>query len=154
MKNLTCCFTGHRIIEKTDINELEKNLSIEIEKLIKRGIIYFNCGGAIGFDTIAAEAVLRLREIYDNIRLILVLPCRNQDGRWSEENKERYRKIKENADRIIYTSDSYTRNCMQIRNKHLVDHSSVCVAYIRRRRGGTAYTVKYAGESGVEIIVV
>ena len=154
MKNLTCCFTGHRIIEKTDINELEKNLSIEIEKLIKRGIIYFNCGGAIGFDTIAAEAVLRLREIYDNIRLILVLPCRNQDGRWSEENKERYRKIKENADRIIYTSDSYTRNCMQIRNKHLVDHSSVCVAYIRRRRGGTAYTVKYAGESGDEIIVV
>ena len=34
--------------------------------------------GALGFDTIAAQAVLSVKETYPEVKLILVLPCENQ----------------------------------------------------------------------------
>ena len=38
------------------------------------------------------------------------------------------------------------------RNRHLVDNSSVCVCYLTKDSGGTAYTVRYAKEKGLEIV--
>lgn len=38
------------------------------------------------------------------------------------------------------------------RNRHLVDNSSVCVAYLTANSGGTAYTVNYAESKGLKII--
>ena len=154
MKNLTCCFTGHRDIKSEDVPEIKKNIWAEIEKLIKRGILYYGCGGAIGFDTLAAETVLEMKEKYNNIRLILVLPCEDQSDGWNSENRMKYENIMKKADKVIYTSDKYYRGCMQKRNRHLVDHSCVCIAYVRKSRGGSAYTLKYANENGLEIIFV
>ncbi len=154
MKNLTCCFTGHRDIKAEDVPEIKKNISAEIESLIKRGIIYYGCGGALGFDTLAAEAVLELKEKYNNIRLILVLPCKDQSDSWDREDKMKYDDIMKRADKVIYTSEKYHRGCMQKRNRHLVDHSCVCIAYVRKSRGGSVYTLKYADENGLEIIFV
>ena len=154
MKNLTCCFTGHRRIPEEDINKIKNNLTVEIENLINRGIIYFGCGGALGFDTLAAETILKLKEKYNYIRLILVLPCRDQNASWKEKDNLRYENIKTLADKIIYTSENYYDGCMQKRNRHLVDHSCVCVAYVRKTYGGSAYTLKYASKNGVEVIYV
>jgi len=41
---------------------------------------------------------------------------------------------------------------MHKRNRHLVDNSSVCVCYLNKENGGTAYTVDYAGKKGLELI--
>lgn len=38
------------------------------------------------------------------------------------------------------------------KNRHLVDNSSVCVAYLTRSGGGTAYTVEYAKKHGLKVI--
>lgn len=38
------------------------------------------------------------------------------------------------------------------RNRHLVDNSSICIAYLTEETGGTAYTVKYANQKGVRVI--
>lgn len=38
------------------------------------------------------------------------------------------------------------------RNRHLVDCSSVCVCYLTKPSGGTAYTVKYAASGGLTIV--
>ncbi len=38
------------------------------------------------------------------------------------------------------------------RNRHLVDHSGVCVCYLTKERGGTAYTAQYAQRQGLEIV--
>ena len=54
--------------------------------------------------------------------------------------------------KVRYTSVEYTRGCMHKRNRHLVDHSGVCVAYLTESRGGTAYTVDYARKNGVPVI--
>ena len=53
---------------------------------------------------------------------------------------------------MVYVSRQYTRGCMHERNRHLVDNSSVCVCYLNRESGGTAYTVDYAEKQGLEVI--
>ena len=57
----TCCFTGHRRIPREALPRLERRLSEELEALAARGVVYFGAGGALGFDTLAAEAVIRLQ---------------------------------------------------------------------------------------------
>ena len=39
------------------------------------GVNTFIDGGALGFDTIAAETVIEMREKYQNIKLVMYLPC-------------------------------------------------------------------------------
>ena len=41
---------------------------------------------------------------------------------------------------------------MQKRDRYLVDDSSVCLAYLTRATGGTAYTVNYARRRGLRIV--
>lgn len=122
-----------------------------VERLIKKGYLYFGAGGALGFDTIAALAVLKLKEHYPDIRLILVLPCRFQTRGWASEDVKIYENIKEQADKVVYTSEEYTRGCMHKRNRHLVDNSSACIAYLTESKGGTAYTVDYAAKHGLTV---
>ena len=97
-------------------------------------------------------AVLKLKERYPDIRLILVLPCFSQTRGWSQEEIEIYDDIKQKADKVVYTSQEYTRGCMHKRNRHLVDNSSACISYLTENKGGTFYTVNYAKSKGVEVI--
>jgi len=89
MKDQTCCFTGHRRIPASEYNALDQRLEAEIEHLIHQGVRYFGAGGAMGFDTMAAFAVLRLRILHPHIRLILVLPCKTQARGWDRVNNAR-----------------------------------------------------------------
>ena len=121
---------------------------------IEQGYRYFGCGGALGFDTLAAQTVLRLRETYPEIRLILVLPCRNQTRGWKQDDVAEYDRIIKAADKVTYTSEQYYSGCMHKRNRHLVDSSSLCICYLTEQSGGTAYTVNYARSLGLKIVNV
>lgn len=151
MKERTCCFTGHREIPLRKYKKIFSKTEEIVENLIKNGYLYFGAGGALGFDTIAAFTVLKLKERYPDIRLILVLPCYSQTRGWSSEDVEIYENIKKKADKIVYTSLEYTRGCMHKRNRHLVDNSSVCISYLNESKGGTAYTVDYATKRGLTV---
>lgn len=152
MRKRTCCFTGHRSIPPEEREGLAQRLEETIAHLFQRGVRSFVAGGALGFDTLAARAVLRLREEYPDVKLILVLPCLSQTKGWIPEEAAEYERIKSQADKVVYTSQQYTRGCMHKRNRYLVDHSGVCVCYLTKDSGGTAYTVRYAGAHGLEII--
>ena len=56
----------------------------------------------------------------------------------------------EKRKRQIY--QEYTNGCMFKRNRHPVDCSSVCISYLTKDTGGTAYTVKYATQNKVHVI--
>lgn len=152
MESRTACFTGHRELPTDDLPEISKRLEDTLVKLIEQGYRYFGAGGALGFDTLAAQAVLRLRERYPQIRLILVLPCLNQTRGRLQADVDIYEGLKRCADKVTYTSESYFRGSMQKRNRYLVDNSSVCICYLTKLTGGTAYTVDYARRSGLRII--
>lgn len=152
-RSVTCCFTGHRNIPLDDeYEELEKRLEDEIENLIHQGIRYFAVGGARGFDTMAATAVLVQRCLYLHIQLILILPCKDQTNGWDRVEKTIYNLNLRDADEVVYISESYSRGCMQRRNRRLVDSSSVCVCYLTDPRSGTGYTVNYAKRKGLRVI--
>ena len=152
MKEKTVCFTGHRTIPMLKKWKIEKKLKDTLETLIEEGYCFFGAGGALGFDTIAAQIVLNLKKRHPEIKLILVLPCKNQTRGWDEKDISAYESIIEQADKVVYTQEHYDRGCMFKRNRHLVDNSSVCVAYLTEEKGGTAYTVNYANQKGVKVI--
>ncbi len=151
-KNKTACFTGHRQIPAEEEEKIRARLDEVIADLIGQGIECFAAGGALGFDTMAAQAVLRAKEQHPQIRLILILPFPDHGGRWSERNRKAYEEIIAQADEVEYATEHYTRFCMFARNRRLVDRACVCVAYQTKDTGGTAYTVKYARSKGLRII--
>lgn len=151
-KETVCCFSGHRIIERSKIIPLSESLENTILKLISEGITHFVAGGALGFDTLCAKTVLYLKEKHPEISLTLVLPCRDQAKYWSDSQKALYENIKKQSDNIIYISQSYVDGCMQARNRALVDASGYLICYLKKNSGGTAYTVNYAKEKGLNII--
>ena len=152
MREQTACFTGHRTIPPQQLEDLAQRLRAAVEDAIGRGYRYFGAGGALGFDTLAAQTVLELKKDHPHIRLILVLPCRSQAERWNREQQQTYEAIKARADKVVYTSRGYHRGCMHVRNRHLVDHSSLCISYLTQPTGGTAYTVDYATAQGLEVV--
>lgn len=154
MKDDTVCFSGHRKIPPEQVDALARRLRLTIINLIEDGYIYFLTGGALGFDTLAAQTILALRTNYPQIQLILALPCVSQADKWSSIEKATYEEIKESADKVVYTSEEHTKGCMHKRNRYLVDNSSICVCYLTESTGGTAYTVLYANKKKLNVINV
>ena len=147
----TCCFTGHRVIPSGEKETIRHLLETAIEKAIQDGYRFFGAGGALGFDTLAAQTVLTLKQQYPHIRLILVLPCINQANGWKQADVDEYERIRALADKVVYTSREYTSGCMHKRNRHLVDNSSLCICYLTKLSGGTAYTVRYAESKKISV---
>ena len=152
LRDMTCCFTGHRDLPEQSRTRIAAELEKTVVELIQQGYRYFGAGGARGFDALAAQTILNLRARYPAIKLILVLPCHNQTKKWSMKDKEEHEYLKTWANKVVYTSQEYTPDCMHKRNRHLVDHSSVCVCYLNKDGGGTDYTVGYARLKGLEVI--
>ena len=98
MREKTGCFTGHRKIPPESISELSQRVKNTLLRLIEEGYMYFGAGGALGFDTLAAQCVLSLRKRYPHIKLILVLPCTAQTKGWSKDDIAIYEEIKSQAD--------------------------------------------------------
>lgn len=154
-----CCFTGHRPNalpesgneRKPGMRALLALLERAVARAVSDGCTEFYTGGALGFDTLAAEAVLRYRAIDPSVSLHLALPGRNQTEGWSEAQLSRYDAILSRASEVWYAADRCSPGSMQRRNRYLVDHATRCVAYLRRMKGGTLYTVNYALNSGIEV---
>jgi len=152
--NKTCSFTGHRIIPNSDLLLLSSKLPEVLEGLIKENIVHFICGGAIGFDTLAAQEVLKLKKKYPDVTLELALPCKNQAARWNKKQTELYESIKASADKVTVLFDKYITGCCQFRDAYMVDNSDVLVAYYRGKTGGTQYTLLYAERRGIKTVIV
>ncbi len=148
----SCCFSGHRALPREERPAVEAALEREIENLICRGVVDFLAGGALGFDTMAAKAVLRVKEHWPKIRLSLILPCKDQDKNWAHKDKEEYRRLLAYADEVTILTEHYQEGCMQLRNRYMVDESQYLICYHKSKTGGTAYTVRYAKEKNREII--
>lgn len=134
---------------------VRRRLREEILDLAQKGVDTFLTGGALGFDTLAAQEVLRMRAMgLPSLKLVLALPYMNQEAQWSQRDAAVYRTLLRQADNVVYTSQEYHRGCLFQRNRYLVDHSAYCLCYWNRaqgERGGTAYTVGYARKRGLEV---
>ncbi len=148
----TCCFTGHRTIDPAHMSRMQRLLEGQIAACVRQDICFFGAGGALGFDMLASETVLSMRDRYPTIRLILVLPCRNHTCRWPLAEKRRFARIAAKADKIVYTAHAYSPGCMQQRNRHLARHSDMCICYLTHAPSGTQYTVDCCKERNMPIV--
>ena len=153
MREKTCCFTGHRIIQKDHYDVISVRTEILIRELVlKRGIRYFDVGGATGYDTLVAQILFRLRDTdFPDIKIIMVYPFEGFNSRWTDAQKETYARLLPKYDKRVCVAPAASREAYLARDRHLVDNSFICVAYCTRSSGGTAYTVRYAEHKGLEI---
>jgi len=163
MKRLSCAFTGHRPkklpwrYDETSEGcvQLKEVLASQIAKLIESGVTDFLSGMALGVDIICAELVLAQRAKNPALKIHCILPCVEQDVKWPDSERERYRSILEQADSIVYVTRDYKKDCMLERDRFLVEWSDCLLAvYNGEQRGGTAATVRYAKKAGREIILI
>ena len=145
-------FTGHRDMT-TEQTELAANkLRKTIDMLISVGATDFYTGGALGFDTLAARAVLARKNSGAKIKLHLLLPFPGQEKSWSQNNKNAYTAIMEQADSREYFHEKYVPGVYHLRDRAIVENSEVIVAFLSKESGGTAYTVSLAQKLGRKII--
>lgn len=74
----------------------------------------------------------------------------NQGYNFPEEDKQTYDMIISLADSVISTSESYSKNCYMKRNKYMVDHSDLLIAFVKNYRSGTGQTINYAKKQNVD----
>lgn len=109
---------------------------------------------AIGVDMYAAEIVLDLKKNYPGITLESAIPCENQAVKWSEKLRDRYFDIASKCDKQTLIQHHYTPDCMDKRNRYMVDHADYIIAVWDGYPSGTGNTVKYARHQGKPVIVI
>ena len=135
-----CAFTGHREMDGNfSIVKLQKTVLV----LAERGVKNFFCGMAKGFDLYAAEAVIKIKKQYPDVRLIACIPYYGQEKTYSQEDKKRYVTILRNCDAKFTFTDTYYKGCALVRDRYMADCADLLVAYLKKKTGGTAYTVGY-----------
>lgn len=135
-----CAFTGHRVMSESFSKEKLQKIVFE---LAERGVKNFFCGMAKGFDLCAGEAVIKIKENFPNVKLIACVPYFGQEKEYTQEDKNRYVTILRNCDAKFTFADTYYRGCTLIRDRYMADNAEVLVAYLKKKTGGTAYTVRY-----------
>ena len=133
---------------------LKERLKTEIESCIKDGYTMFIVGMALGVDTYAAEAVLKLKKQYPSIMLEAAIPCESQSDKWNAADRERYRVLLNQCDKHTFVGREYTANCMMERNKYMIDKADLLIAVCGELSGGTGATVKCAQSKGVEVVII
>ena len=147
----TCAFTGHRAVG----DDLDRWLLADcIEGFIEKGYDTFLCGMAMGFDLIAAQTVLSVKEQFENVKLIACVPCPGQEKFFPDNEKEKYSDILSKCDDVITVSSHYYKGCMHTRDRFMVDNSSALIAYERTATGGTHYTTTYARSLNKKILII
>ena len=146
-----CSFTGHRTIKASHKDALPDLITRAIEYAYGKGCRKFFAGGALGFDTEAAIAVINYRKTHPDVTLTLLLPCFNQGEKWSEYQRNKYDYILNLADEVVYVSREYTPDCMRIRNQRLAEECDILIAYVQRSASGAGQTVRIASALGKEV---
>ena len=158
----TVCFTGHRpeslpwgYNENDDrCLAIKKELKALILNAIDSGYTHFISGMAEGIDQIAAEIVLGLKYDFNNITLECAVPFTKQSSRWSYRSQEKYNDILSRADKISVLSPTFYKGCLQVRNKYMIDRSSLLIAVFNGSAGGTKSTIELARKKNLDVWVV
>lgn len=155
-----CSFTGHRPgklpwkFDERDVRcvDLKRRMRDAVEAAWQEGYRHFLCGMAMGCDLYFCECAMALRGREPEVTVEAVIPCPTQAQDWPEGERARYRALVAGCDYETLVSERYTSDCMQRRNRYLVDHASLLIAAYDGTQGGTQYTIQYALRRGLNIV--
>jgi len=157
-----CCFTGYRPQKLTYLHEetgaeyqrLYRLLTKLIKAAVEEGYDYFISGFAEGVDLIAAKIVLSLKNDGFDIELEAALPGMNQAMYWTPEQKNVYYRLLDQADHRSCPDQKMTRYSCLKRDEYMVDQADLVIAVFDGKKGGTAYTLRYARDKKRNLWIV
>ena len=161
MPQHTVAFSGYRPqkLPHGCTDEVQTELSLllkeEIHRLYMNGYRVFLNGMMSGWDILAAEAVLSLQADHTNLYCVSIAPFKKDyfaNNNWNAEWKARARQVCQQSDLGISLSENYTSGTYYARDRYLVDHASLLIAYYDGKPGGTQYTCDYAAKKGLSIV--
>lgn len=151
------CFTGHRELPPVRLaayRQLVKDTETAIRRAFAAGARRFYCGGAEGFDLLCGKLVLLERERHLDMQLVLLLPYTGFGEQFNIADRTELMRQKKEAEEVVYLSTHYFPGCMALRNRQLVEDADLCISYLTHAPSGTAQTVGFAREKGIEVIYV
>ncbi len=162
-RSTTCCFTGHRPNrlpwgereEDPRCLALKEQLRQAVEQAYCRGFRHFLCGMARGADLYFCEAVLALGQEKPDLTVEAAVPFTDQALRWPEADQARRAALLDRCHYETVVQHHYSPSCMARRNRYMVDRSALLLAvYDGMPKGGTAGTLAYARQQGLETLVL
>lgn len=141
--------TGHRPNKLGGYSQGVTNKLIQLAKtsLTEDKVTKVISGMALGWDMALAEAAIEL-----DIPFIAAVPFFGQEKMWPKESQERYHRILEKAEDIIYVCDKgYAPWKMQIRNEWMVNNCDTVLALWDGSKGGTGNCIQYANKTNKPI---
>ena len=76
---------------------------------------------------------------------------RKPSRKWSEALRDRYFDIASKCDKETLIQTHYTPDCMDKRNRYMVDHADVLIAVWDGSPSGTGKAVRYAHQQGKSV---
>ena len=147
----------HTLVDNADEKRYEFDLGDDIaiiEYIKTEHVTHFISGMALGTDMYAAEIVLGLKASYPGITLESAIPCESQAAKWSEALRDRYFDIASKCGKETLIQTHYSPECMDKRNRYMVDHADVLIAVWDGSPSGTGKTVNYALRQGKPVVVI
>lgn len=148
MMEKTCCFIGHKNLTQEQAIEALHLLIKRVNELTIEGYTHFISSFANDTDVLLAQIIGSFR--YKNKDLILeaVIPIENK---LNSLDKIKYALMLYNKVTVI--QEQCDSECLQKRNKYMIDNSDVVVALWDEKTSKEAYNaVNYARSQGKEII--
>jgi len=135
--------------------EFKSRIKNFFKLLINKGYTKFISGLAMGFDIIATEVLLELKNDGCKVFIEGAVPCLNQTKGWKKDYIDRYKVILNALDKVTFTSNyAYFEGCYIIRNKYMVDNSSLVVGCQLKKSSGTKSTLDYALKQNKDIVLI
>lgn len=161
-REISCCFSGHRPQQlpwgaREDdprCTALHREIAARLEGIYQAGYRHFICGMALGCDMYFAEEVIALRELHRDVTLEAAVPCGTQAEKWSRQQRMRYNRLLDASDKVTVLQYDYSPDCMQRRNRYMVDNSSLLLACFNGSPSGTMNTIVYARRQGLKTIII
>ena len=159
-RETTCCFTGPRPPRlpaggREDAPEmlvLKEKLDAAVRRAYDDGYRVFIDGMAEGFDLLAAEAVLKLREEHPDVHLMAAFPAPESRKNHSAEVCERIERIVAKASIAVYAYTRYEKGCELRRNLYMVSRAGRIIGYYNGLSSGTAHCWNQAQLRGLETV--
>ncbi len=159
-RQVSCCFSGHRPAKLPwGSNEddarcaaLKQRLRDVMEAAYQEGYRHFICGMAQGCDLYFCELALQMRQKYGDVSVEAAVPCPTQADGWTAAERLRRQQLLDACDVETMVQDHYSPDCMQRRNRYMVDHASLLIAVHDGQSGGTRRTIEYALRRGLAIV--
>lgn len=130
----TCCFRGlEPEALPCDEAQVKSVLEYAIQRAMREGCTFFMTGLERGFETWAAEIVLKRREQNQNIKLICCLPHKTFTRAWKKADREKFQAITSAADQVSYVDETYDWFTYSTQCRQFFHSSQTAIVFYRYR---------------------